>query len=54
MGGVIGGGIIIAWAGYAVFYYGLTQIQGGNWGFFDLLWPASWTPAKAAIARDGQ
>lgn len=40
--------------GYSVFYYGLTQIQGGNWGYFDLIIPARWTdPNVVNTPRDG-
>lgn len=39
--------------GYSVLYYGLTQIQGGNWGLLDLMIPSKWTPAVAATTRDG-
>lgn len=39
-------GIGIAWFGYAVFYYGFTQLQGGNWGFLDLVVPGRWANAK--------
>ena len=40
------------WLGYATAYYGLTQIQGGNWGFLDLTLPSHW-PGAANIPRDG-
>lgn len=46
-------GIGIAWFGYWVMYYGLTQIQGGQWGFLDLGIPSRWTADKAATPRDG-
>jgi hypothetical protein len=44
-------GIGIAWFGYSVFYYGFTQVNGGNWGFLDLIIPSRW-PGAADIARD--
>jgi hypothetical protein len=45
-------GIGILFMGYWVAYYGITQIQGGNWGFLDLGIPSRWTAAVAATARD--
>lgn len=45
-------GIGVIWFGYAVLYYGVTQVQGGNWGFLDLIVPARWTAAVAATPRD--
>lgn len=57
---MVGAGIVVLWFGYAVAYYGLTQIGvgapkgegGGNWGFLDLIVPSRW--AKAAdTPRDG-
>jgi len=45
-------GIGIAWLGYWVMFYGITQVQGGNWGFLDLGIPSRWTPAVEATARD--
>lgn len=45
-------GSTMLWLGYATAYYGLTQIQGGNWGFLDLTLPTHW-PAAANIPRDG-
>jgi hypothetical protein len=33
-------------------YYGVTQIQGGNWGFLDLGLPSRWANA-AGTPRDG-
>lgn len=44
-------GLVVLFLGYSVTYYGLTQVQGGNWGYFDLLLPSRW-PAKAGVARD--
>ncbi len=49
---MLGLGIVVAFAGYTVFYYGLTQVQGGNWGLFDLAWPSYWTPEVAATQKD--
>jgi hypothetical protein len=43
----------VAFLGYAIFYYGLTQVQGGNWGFLDLVIPSRWTPEIAATPKDG-
>ena len=45
-------GSTMLWLGYATAYYGLTQIQGGNWGFLDLALPTHW-PAAQNIPRDG-
>ena len=33
-------GLGITVLGYWVFYYGVTQVQGGNWGFLDLGLPS--------------
>ena len=49
---MIGVGIGVTWLGYAALYYGITQIQGGNWGFLDLCLPSRWTPAVAGTIRD--
>jgi hypothetical protein len=46
-------GIGIAWFGYSVFYYGVTQIQGGNWGLLDLMLPSRWAAAAATPKDDG-
>lgn len=46
-------GIGIVFFGYWVAYYGLTQITGGNWGFFDLGVPGRWTADTAATPKDG-
>lgn len=47
----VGGGVAVL--GYAILYYGLTQVQGGNWGFLDLVIPSRWTPTVAATPKDG-
>ena len=39
-------GIFVAFAGYSVAYYGLTQIQGWNYGFLDLVAPGRWANAS--------
>ena len=39
--------------GYSVFYYGLTQVQGGNWGYLDLVWPSRWATHKSTPRDDG-
>ena len=44
-------GLLLMFFGYSVTYYGLTQLQGGNWGYMDLVLPSRW-PAKAGVARD--
>lgn len=46
-------GIGIAWFGYSVFYYGVTQIQGGNWGLLDLMLPSRWAKAAGNPKDDG-
>ena len=48
-------GIGIAWFGYAVLYYGVTQVTGDNYGFLDLILPGRWakavdTPTDQGIA----
>jgi hypothetical protein len=45
-------GIGAIWFGYSLSYYGLTQLQGGRWGYLDLVWPARWTATKAQLPRD--
>ena len=48
-------GLGVVFLGYSVFYYGLTQVQGGNWGYLDLVIPARWTdPNVVNTPRDGQ
>lgn len=46
-------GLGVTFVGYSLVYYGLTQIQGGNWGYLDLVIPSRWATA-ASTARDGQ
>jgi hypothetical protein len=46
-------GLGVTYVGYSLLYYGLTQVQGGNWGLLDLMLPSRWTPEKAATPRDG-
>lgn len=46
-------GIGIAWLGYSVLYYGVTQVQGGNWGLFDLMLPTRWAKAAGNPRDDG-
>jgi len=50
---VAGLGIGIAWAGYALLYYGVTQVQGGNWGLLDLCIPSRWAAASGNPKDDG-
>ena len=47
-------GLGVTFLGYSVFYYGFTQLKGGNWGFLDLVLPTRWTSDKAATPLDGQ
>jgi hypothetical protein len=42
---VAGLGLGIAWLGYSVLYYGITQIQGQNFGLLDLMFPTRWATA---------
>ena len=32
-------GFGVAFLGYSLFYYGLTQVRSGNWGLLDLMVP---------------
>lgn len=43
-------GIVVAWFGYAAFYYGFNQITGGNDSFVSLIWPGKYNPGTP---RDG-
>jgi hypothetical protein len=43
---VAGLGIGLSFLGYWVLYYGITQVQGGNWGFLDLGLPSRWDKTK--------
>ena len=47
-------GLVVTLAGYSLAYYGITQVQGGNWGLLDLTVPSRWTPEVAATRRDGK
>ena len=40
-------GFGVTFLGYAVFYYGLTQVRGGNWGLLDLIVPGKFDPSVA-------
>jgi hypothetical protein len=46
-------GIGIAFVGYSVMYYGVTQVQGGNWGLLDLVLPSKWATAALTPRDDG-
>lgn len=37
-------GIVLAWFGYSVFYYGLNTVTGGNESFMSLIWPGRYAP----------
>lgn len=37
-------GIVVAWFGYSVFYYGLDTVKGGNDSFVSLIWPGKYSP----------
>lgn len=43
-------GILLAWAGYSVFYYGYNTVTGGNESLASLIWPGSYQ----SVPRDGQ
>jgi hypothetical protein len=45
-------GLTVTFIGYSVAYYGITQLQGGNWSYLDLVIPSRWADA-AGTARDG-
>ena len=49
---MVGLGVGIVWVGYSLVYYGLTQVNGGNWGYLDLVIPSRWTSAKAQVPTD--
>ena len=46
-------GLGITFIGYSLIYYGVSQINGGNWGLLDLVIPGRWDKA-AATPKDGQ
>lgn len=39
-----GVGIVLAWFGYSVMYYGIDLVTGGNEGFMTLVWPGRYQP----------
>lgn len=45
-GGTAGVGLIVAFGGYALLYYGLTQINSYNFGLLDLIVPSKWATAQ--------
>ena len=45
-------GIGIALLGYSVFYYGLSQVQGYNYGLLDLVNPKRWQKVNGTIPKD--
>lgn len=47
-------GIGIAWFGYWVMYYGITQIKGDNYGFLDLGVPGRWAKASGNLPDQGK
>ena len=47
-------GLVVTLTGYSLAYYGLTQLQGGNWGLLDLVIPTRWTPEVAHTKKDGK
>lgn len=40
-------GLGITFIGYSLIYYGVSQINGGNWGLLDLVIPGRWDKAAA-------
>lgn len=49
-------GLGVAFVGYSVFYYGLTQVQSQNFGFLDLVLPTRWSKivtTKGPVNDDG-
>ena len=57
---MLGVGFFVAWLGYAIMFYGLDQLQGGNNGFLDLVKPGAYkaaakdTPGSFATAANAQ
>lgn len=49
---MVGLGLGVSFFGYWVLYYGITQVQGGNWGFLDLGLPSR-ASKLASIPTDG-
>ena len=39
-------GLGLAFVGYSVLYYGITQVRGQNFGFLDLVLPSKWTAVR--------
>lgn len=52
MGAQLGLGLAVAFFGYSVLYYGLTQVHSGNWSYLDLVLPKRWTAQVAQTPRD--
>ena len=50
---MMGLGLGISFVGYWVMYYGITQVQGGNWGFLDLGLPSRLGDLSAIPKDDG-
>lgn len=46
-------GLGVTFVGYSLAYYGMTQIQGGNWGLLDLVVPTRWPKAQNTPKDDG-
>lgn len=49
-------GIGVAFFGYAVLYYGITQVRGENLGFLDLLLPGRFSKVVSGVKppKDGE
>jgi len=43
----------VIFVGYTIAYYGVSQVNGGNWGLVDLLMPNRWTAQIAKTPQDG-
>jgi hypothetical protein len=42
-------GIVGAWLGYALFFYGLNLVKSGNDGFMSLIWPGKYKPTPRDV-----
>ena len=44
---------VVAWVGYWLFAYGLSQVQGQNYGLLDLAWPSRFPTTPPAADSGG-
>ena len=49
---LVAGGVLLG--GYALSYYALSQLLGGNWGLLDMVVPGRWNATTQAVPRDGE